>query len=122
MQQKQRNCFFYNARNTEGVLSLCPICYDLSVKITRGNGNDMLCKLCMPCEVTGEFEIFTQGSGPAPKILQPDEQPTLNFNEIKINELVLIPALGFNALSGHCVIPQYRTERRRGRRRRRPAS
>jgi len=41
MQRKMRNWLFYNARNTEGILSLCPACYDLPVKITRANGIEM---------------------------------------------------------------------------------
>ncbi len=39
--QKQLNWLFYNARKTEGILSLCPLCYDLPMRITRGNGGDM---------------------------------------------------------------------------------
>ena len=41
MGQKQLDWLFYNARKTEGILSLCPLCYDLPMKITRGNGKDM---------------------------------------------------------------------------------
>ena len=41
MQLKQQNWLYYNARTTEGILSLCPMCYDSPVKITRGNGRDM---------------------------------------------------------------------------------
>ena len=41
MKRRQQHLLFYNARNNENVLSLCPICYDLPVKITRGNGKDM---------------------------------------------------------------------------------
>ena len=41
MARKQRDWLFYNARKTDGILSLCPLCYDLPVRITRGNGTDM---------------------------------------------------------------------------------
>ncbi len=41
MRRKQQNWLFYHARSTQGILSLCPLAYDLPFRITRGNGKDM---------------------------------------------------------------------------------
>ena len=38
MAKKQLNWLYYNARKTDGILSMCPLCYDLPVRITVGNG------------------------------------------------------------------------------------
>jgi len=41
MAKKQVQWLSYNARKTEGIPSLGPVCYDLPVRVTRGNGADM---------------------------------------------------------------------------------
>ena len=41
MHKKQQNWLFYNARNTQGILSLCPLAYGMPFRMTRGNGKDM---------------------------------------------------------------------------------
>ena len=39
--KKQLTWLFYNARKTDGILSLCPLCYDMPMTITRGNSGEM---------------------------------------------------------------------------------
>ena len=41
MAKKQKNWLMYNARKTEGILSLCPLCYGLPVRMTKGSVADM---------------------------------------------------------------------------------
>ena len=41
LRRKQQQWLFYNARQTLGILSLCPLAYEMSFKITIGNGKDM---------------------------------------------------------------------------------
>ena len=41
MAKKQVKWLSYNARQTDGILSLCPICYDLPIRITKGSGENM---------------------------------------------------------------------------------
>ena len=41
MAKKQVQWLSYNARKTDGIPSLGPVCYDLPVRVTRGNGADM---------------------------------------------------------------------------------
>ena len=39
--KKQLNCRFYNAREFDGILSVCLLCYDLPVRMTLGNEPEM---------------------------------------------------------------------------------
>ena len=38
LQQMKQNWLRYHARKTEGILSSCPCCYDMPLRITHGNG------------------------------------------------------------------------------------
>jgi len=82
MKRKQQNWLFYNARNTEGVLSLFPMCYDLPVRITRGNGKDMK-----------EYGIHNGGRGRIRDwVLHPDDVARLQTNsdgEVTLTQLPL---------------------------------
>ena len=38
LEEMKHNWLQYHARKTEGILSICPCCYDMPVRITQGNG------------------------------------------------------------------------------------
>ena len=38
LQQMKQNWLRYHARKTEGILSICPCCYNMPLRITHGNG------------------------------------------------------------------------------------
>eukprot|EP00973_Karenia_brevis_P060975 8478717-Karenia_brevis.AAC.1 len=38
MEDMKKMWLQYHARKTEGVLSICPFCYDMPLRITHGNG------------------------------------------------------------------------------------